>query len=203
LRWPKLRELKEAVTVVFSPRFTTRFPAEPHVAPEGYRGKPEFDLDNCIGCGACVNVCPTHGACLSMEEDLSANPPVRKIRLHYSACIFCGNCSDKCTTEKGINLTNEWDLATLDRDETTEIHDFELQLCEKCSAVIGTKKHLLWLADKLGPIAYANPSLLLSKSNDIHSEHIDKLEEQLKSPGAPDFMRILCPECKSELNIRL
>ena len=89
MRWPKLRELKEAVTVVFSPRFTTRFPAEPHEAPESYRGKPEFDLDNCIGCGACVNVCPTHGACLSQEEDLNAEPPVRKIKLHYSACIFC------------------------------------------------------------------------------------------------------------------
>ncbi len=204
MRWPKLRELKEAVTVVFSPRFTTRFPAEPHEAPESYRGKPEFDLDNCIGCGACVNVCPTHGACLSQEEDLNADPPVRKIKLHYSACIFCGNCQDKCTTEKGIKLTNEWDLATLDREETTKIHDFELQLCEKCGEVIGTKKHLVWLAEKLGPLAYPNPSLLLAKNKDLLSgEEVAQSEVSPESPDATDFMRILCPKCKSELNIRL
>ena len=204
MRWPKLRELKEAVTVVFSPRFTTRFPAEPHEAPENYRGKPEFDLDNCIGCGACVNVCPTHGACLSQEEDLNADPPVRKIKLHYSACIFCGNCQDKCTTEKGIKLTNEWDLATLDRSQTVESHEFELQLCEKCGEVIGTKKHLVWLAEKLGPLAYPNPSLLLAKNKDLLSgEEVAQSEISPESPDATDFMRILCPKCKSELNIRL
>jgi formate hydrogenlyase subunit 6/NADH:ubiquinone oxidoreductase subunit I len=56
LRYPKLRELKEAVIAVFSPRFTTRFPAKPCIVPERYRGKVEFDLESCIGCGACVNV---------------------------------------------------------------------------------------------------------------------------------------------------
>ena len=59
MRLPKLRELKEAVTAVMSPRFTTRFPATPCTVPERYRGKPEFDPDSCVGCGACVNVCPT------------------------------------------------------------------------------------------------------------------------------------------------
>ncbi len=79
MRLPKLRELKEAVTAVFSPRFTTRFPAEPCVVPEKYRGKPEFDLDSCIGCGACVNVCPTEA--LTQSESDETNPPTRKITL--------------------------------------------------------------------------------------------------------------------------
>ena len=72
MRWPKLRELKEAVTVVFSPRFTTRFPAEPCVVPESYRGKPEFDLDNCIGCGACVLVCMVPG-CIKLVRERKDN----------------------------------------------------------------------------------------------------------------------------------
>jgi formate hydrogenlyase subunit 6/NADH:ubiquinone oxidoreductase subunit I len=202
---PKLRELKEAVIAVFSPRFTTRFPAEPCIVPEKYRGKPEFDLDTCIGCGACVNVCPTPN-CLTMEDDLEADLPVRTITHRPYACIFCGNCEDNCTTETGIKLSDKWDLATLNKEETIETHEFELQMCEKCCALIGTKKHLIWLYEKLGPLAYTNPSLLIAKSGQLltSTEKIPQQpppEEGTPQPG--DFMRILCPKCKCELNIQL
>ena len=201
MRWPKLRELKEAVTAVFSPRFTTRFPAEPCVVPERYRGKPEFDLDTCIGCGACVNVCPTNA--LTQVDDLEANPPVRRITQQTDACIFCGNCQENCTTETGIKLSNEWDLANMDRSTMTETHEFELQMCEKCGAVVGTKKHLVWLYEKLGPLAYTNPSLLLAKSGQL-IEKLPDFQQQPQRPAQPnDFMKILCPKCKCELNIRL
>jgi len=214
LRLPKLRELKEAVTAVFSPRFTTRFPAKPCEVPERYRGKPEFDLDQCIGCGACVNVCPTEA--LTQVDDTESETPERKITLRYDTCIFCGNCSDNCTTEKGITLTNQWDLATLDRAETEETHGFELQLCEKCGAVIGTKKHLVWLYEKLGPLAYTNPSILLAETGQLLAGRKEVAEQRavaaadkgeqaqpVPPPQASDFMRILCPKCKFELNIRL
>ena len=203
MRLPKLRELKEAVVAVLSPRFTTRFPARPCVVPEKYRGKPEFDLDTCIGCGACVNVCPSP-SCLTMVDDLDADPPVRKITHRYDTCIFCGNCEDNCTTETGIKLSNKWDLATLNREETVETHEFELQLCEKCGEVIGTKKHLIWLYEKLGPLAYTNPSLLIAKSGELATQ--PKQIAQPQETGetqTSDFMRILCPKCKCELNIRL
>jgi len=203
LRWPKLRELKEAVTAVFSPRFTTRFPAEPCVVPEKYRGKPEFDLDTCIGCGACVNVCPTEA--LTQFDDTQANPPVRKITQQTDACIFCGNCSDNCTTETGIKLSNKWDLANMDRATMTETHEFELQLCEKCGATIGAKKHLIWLYEKLGPLAYTNPSLLLAKSGELSTKALDSQQQPQpdRAVETGDFMRILCPKCKCELNIQL
>jgi len=203
MRLPKLRELKEAITAVFSPRFTTRFPAEPCVVPERYRGKPEFDLDTCIGCGACVNVCPTDA--LTQVDELEGDRPVRKITLRYDACIFCGNCRDNCTTETGIRLSNEWDLAGFDRESMAETHDFELQLCEKCGATIGTKKHLIWLYEKLGPLAYTNPSLLLAKSGELSTKPQEGIQqaERGKEIQTSDFMRILCPKCKCELNIRL
>jgi len=203
LRLPKLRELKEAVIAVFSPRFTTRFPAKPCVVPEKYRGKPEFDLDTCIGCGACVNVCPTQA--LTQVDDMQANPPARKITLRYDACIFCANCSDNCTTETGIKLSNEWDLADLDREAMAETHEFELQLCENCGALVGTKKHLIWLYEKLGPLAYTNPSLLIAKSGELLTEpqDVQKQQQSGKDIQTSDFMRILCPKCKCELNIRL
>lgn len=204
MRWPKLRELKEAVIAVFSPRFTTKFPAEPCVVPERYRGKPQFDTDTCIGCGACVNVCPTNA--LTQVEELEADQPVRKIIYRCDACIFCGNCTENCTTETGIKLSNKWDLATLDRETTIETQEFELQLCEKCGEVIGAKKHLVWLCEKLGPLAYTNPSLLIAKSGALSTKS-QKAGEQTQQPdrgiATSDFMRILCPKCKCELNIRL
>ena len=203
MRLPKLRELKEAVIAVFSPRFTTRFPATPCEVPPKYRGKPEFDDDTCIGCGACVNVCPTEA--LTMVDDLEADPPTRTITQRYDTCIFCGNCSENCTTKDGINLSNQWDLATLDRQSTVETHEHELQMCEKCGELLGTKKHLVWLYEKLGPLAYTNPSLLIAKSNQLATgPRVVEQQAQPDTDAQPsDYMRILCPKCKCELNLRL
>ena len=204
MRLPKLRELKEAVTSFVSPAFTTKFPAKPCEVPKSYRGKPEFDLDKCIGCGACVNVCPTEA--LTMVDDLEAEQPVRKITLRHDTCIFCGNCSENCTTTDGIKLSNEWDLAGLDREAMSETHEFEMQMCEKCGAVVGPKKHLVWIYEKLGPLAYTNPSLLIAKSGQLATdlEQVDAIKAKADKPAqTSDFMRILCPKCKCELNIQL
>lgn len=206
MRWPKLRELKEAVVAVScvlpSRRFTTRFPDEPCVVPENFRGKPEFDLDTCIGCGACVNACPS-SVCLTQKDDLDADPPTRTITLNYYTCIFCGNCEANCTTGKSIKLSQKWDLATLDKQTEVEPHEFELQMCEKCGEKIGTKKHLVWLYEKLGPLAYTNPSLLIAKSGELTTKPHDVPKPPAAQAQTSDFMRILCPKCKCELNIRL
>ena len=84
-----------------------------------------------------------------------------------------------------------------------------LQLCEKCGAMIGTRKHLAWVAKKLGPLAYTNPSLLLSKDAELFGKPampVSAQKPQIEKAAAPrldDLMKILCPKCKCQVNIRL
>jgi len=201
VRLPKLRELKEAVTAVLSPRFTTRFPAELCTVPDRYRGKPEFDAETCVGCGACVHVCPT--TALTLADSRDGDHPVRRITLRHDTCIFCGNCHDNCTTGTGIRLSSEWDLAGLDRESMAETREYELQLCEKCGTIVGTRKHLSWVYERLGPLAYTNPSLLLVRSAELLGESAEESTAGSENMQTSDFMRILCPKCKYELNVRL
>ena len=92
-----------------------------------------------------------------------------------------------------------------DRKTTIEEKKYELQLCEKCGVVIGTKKHLIWLSEKLGPLSYANPSLILTKSGELFSQTPQAQNDttQTEESQASDFMRILCPKCKCFLFILL
>ncbi|KKM27188.1 hypothetical protein LCGC14_1577190, partial [marine sediment metagenome] len=160
MRKPKLRELKEALRAVIFGPYTSRFPFEPHVPAEGFRGKPAFDDDGCVGCAACAEVCPA--LAIKYTDDTQAQPPTRTIEQRYDKCIFCGQCELNCTTTEGIRLTDEYDLATLDRGECVQRIEHELVICEVCRAVVGTARHLRWVAERLGAKAYANPTLIVS-----------------------------------------
>ena len=190
MRTPKLRELKEAIrALVFGP-YTAKFPAEPTPLPETFRGAPRFDEDECVGCGACSNVCPAEA--LEMEDDAEAR--LRTLTIRYDRCIFCGQCQANCLTEKGVKQTNEYDLATTNRDELRERVEKVLLLCESCGAVIGAEEHIRWVARRLGPLAFANPTLLLTAMHD------QKLADKEPPPTAPlrrgDRLRVLCPKCR-------
>ena len=130
MKYPKLRELKEAIRAVVKGPYTTKFPYEPHVPPEKFRGKPEFYEEDCVGCCACAEVCPAK--VIDVIDDIKAKPPVRKLVLHFDTCIFCGQCQANCITEKGIKLTAEYDLALSDRNEATVRVEKELLVCEEC-----------------------------------------------------------------------
>ncbi len=200
MRKPKLRELKEAVRAVFSPRFTTRYPAEPHTPPEGFRGKPEFDETECIGCGACAEVCPA--LAIEVIDKPEADPPVRILEQRWDKCIFCGQCELNCTTERGIRLTKAYELATLDRAACRQQIEHELVLCEVCHAVVGTRKHLKWVAGRLGAKAYANPTLIVSADGSM-----SLAPAPVARPGEPalarsDMMHVLCPACRRTTVVR-
>jgi len=199
MKYPKLRELKEALTSLFSSPYTTKFPKVPSPAAPNYRGKAEFDEAECVVCGVCANVCPP-GAIEKIEEP--APNGKRRLILHYDRCIFCGQCQANCLTEKGISLTTKYDLAVLSRDEAQTSIEDELVFCEHCGKPITTKKHLAWIIERLGPHIFSNPNLFISSLTQT-----ELLREKLpKAEGIPleraDNLRILCPNCRKQLTLK-
>ena len=198
MRKPKLRELAEALKVVFvRGPYTTSFPKVPYEAPKTYRGKPAYDEKECVGCGACARICPARA--IEIIDDPATK--TRKLILRYDICIFCGQCHDNCTTSDGVSQTNEYELATLDRSETTETVEKELVLCEHCGAVIGALEHLRWIAGRLGPQAYSNPTLMLAGIEAAVAPCPSPRDSNV--PGLrSDLVRVLCPTCRRNVFLK-
>jgi len=197
MKKPKLRELGEALKVVWKP-YTAPFPKEPSIPPETFRGKPQYDEEKCIGCGACAQVCPARA--IEIIDDVETKK--RKIALRYDICIFCGQCHAYCTTEDGIDYTNEYDLATLDRSTTVETVEKDLVVCEMCGAVVATLDHLCWISRKLGTLAYANPTLILASLSELSLVEQGAARDNEVAPARSDLLRVLCPECRRNIYLR-
>jgi formate hydrogenlyase subunit 6/NADH:ubiquinone oxidoreductase subunit I len=200
MKKPKLRELGEAVKALLRGPATTGFPAEPYQPPDVFRGKPKFHKDDCIGCGACAEVCPSQ--CIVVTDDVQAAPPLRRLELHFDACIFCGQCELNCTTEKGIRLSTEYDLACFDRKTCVESVEKALVLCEVCGAVIGCRDHLLWVAERLGAKRYANPTLILLADGELGLVTGGPPRAPDRPLDRGDTMRVLCPTCRRATVLR-
>ena len=199
MRKPKLRELREALKSLISPAFTTKWPGAAAPAPPAYRGKGLFHEDKCIGCGACAEVCPADA--IEKIDDPNRTPPMRTLIRHDDICIFCGQCQALCTTEDGIECTNEYDLATLDLSTCAVSVRKELFLCNLCGGVITTKDHLRWLAEKLGPKRYTNPTLILVGEAKLGLVEDEGGHEE-GSADRSDIMRVLCPHCRRQVVLR-
>ena len=194
MRKPKLRELKEAILALIRGPYTSKFPAVMPEIPDGFRGAAEFHEADCVGCGACAEVCPAR--VITLTDD--AGKKVRRLVLRYDNCIFCGQCERYCITEKGIKLSKNWNLVSADRAGLETSVEKELVLCEDCGEVVGARDHLLWVAERLGPLGFANPGLMLTKMRALG------VDEPVPPPkGRPlvrgDRIRILCPRCRQEL----
>jgi len=196
MRYPKLRELREAVKSLFSRPYTTKFPYKPHEPYDGIRGKPAYNEETCVGCGACANVCPA-GAITVVDPTDSAKKKdkklIRRIELRYDTCIFCGTCEANCITETGVQLTKEYDLALFDRKLAIESVEKELIACELCGAIVTAKDHLKWLVKRLGTLSFGNPTLMLVSQRELIPVESGKPGKDLRRP---DSMKVLCPVCR-------
>jgi formate hydrogenlyase subunit 6/NADH:ubiquinone oxidoreductase subunit I len=200
MKYPKIREIKEALVSLVTPAYTSKFPAAEHVPFEKFRGKPVVDNDNCVGCETCANVCPPMAITFSDDKEKG----IRTIKRDYGKCIFCCQCQDHCITQKGVKLSDKiFDLAVFDRNKNIEYQEKELLICENCGAVITTKEHLHFMHRKLGPRAFSNilnlnmlnQKLLLAEEKNIHYEVRDKLKRK-------DMFNIICPNCLRQVLVK-
>ena len=203
MRYPKLRELKEAILALIKGPYTSKFPRQPHTPAKRFRGKPEYSNEGCIACTACALVCPARA--IEFRDVVTAEKATRKMILHLDECHYCGQCSALCTTREdtppGIRHTTEFDLAGFDRSTMVSTTDEkELALCEVCGDVITAKAHLEWLAKRLGPLAFSNPTLFVSSLESMgFAENIIQTARDyvLRS----DRIKVLCAKCKRKATI--
>lgn len=204
MRYPKIRELIEAVKAFVLGPYTSNYPRKPIEPAKRFRGKPEYSNEGCIGCGACALVCPAR--VIECRDVVTKDKATRKMILHLDECHYCGQCSALCTTredkEPGIRHTTKFDLAGFDRASMVSTTDEkELALCEMCGEAITTKAHLAWLAKKLGPLAFSNPALFMSslKNMGFSEDVFQAAKDGLLTRS--DRIKILCAKCRRAVTI--
>lgn len=197
MKYPKLRELKEAITALIKGPYTSKFPYEPHKPAERFRGRSEFHEEDCIGCGACFQVCPARA--IEMKDERGK----RTLTVNWDLCIFCGQCQENCPTSKGIVLSNDFDLATTGkRSELKQEIKKDLVCCWCCGEVIAPKEQILWVAKRLGPLTFSNASLMLYYLGNIGLSEKEGLFRKQEELSRFDRIKVLCPRCRREAVIK-
>ncbi len=194
MRQPKLRELKEAIKAIFKGPYTIKFPYKPAKVFPNFRGKIVFNEEKCVGCGACVEVCPSKAREITDDKE-------RKIRriIHYQEkCIYCGQCVRYCITGEGIKHTPEFDLASLKKEGYRNEIEKDLVLCVSCGEVIAPKDQIVWIAKKVGTLMSTNPTLFLNYYKELGLVYEPKTEIE-EIPYRASHLQILCPTCRRKV----
>ncbi len=92
---------------------TIRFPKEeidvfdkPGASPR-YRGLHSNDIEKCIGCGTCEDICPTNAITMIEGENVGEGKLGKRPVIDYGRCCFCGFCVDMCPSSS-LTMSREY-----------------------------------------------------------------------------------------------
>ena len=198
MRYPKLRELREAIKALIKGPYTSKFPYEPHVPFDRFRGRPYFFEEDCVGCTACAQVCPAKA--IDIEDEINEGKAKRVLTVHWDICICCGQCEANCLTEKGIRLSREFDYATTEnRADLKQSIEKEFVICECCGEPIVPFDQYQWVARKLGPLNFSNSSLILFYLRALSLSFKRKFSADPRAQSTrADRIKIICPRCRRQ-----
>ncbi|RKX74258.1 MAG: hypothetical protein DRP60_10545, partial [Spirochaetes bacterium] len=88
---------------------TIHVPSEYREACDRYRGFHVNDLDKCIGCGTCAEICDNDAIRMVPVVGREAELGKTEYRpvIDYGRCCWCALCVDICTTNS-LNMTREY-----------------------------------------------------------------------------------------------
>ncbi|MBS9778835.1 MAG: 4Fe-4S dicluster domain-containing protein [Campylobacteraceae bacterium] len=134
---------------------TYKYPFEPYEIFEGFRGKPNYVYEKCIGCTACGNACPSNAINVKMNQDKT------KLVWEFNCgrCIFCGRCDEVCPTG-AVMLSEQFENAVkFDKDNLKENGELDLEKCEVCDKVFTTKRLIAYDLQRLKGVGWSDEVL--------------------------------------------
>jgi NADH-quinone oxidoreductase subunit I len=94
---------------LFSRPITIEYPDALPEVPDGWRGIHAYEVDRCIICRLCEQICPIR--CIAIEsEGKGKQARLLRYEIDYRRCLFCNLCAEVCPVEC-LWMTGEWDLA--------------------------------------------------------------------------------------------
>jgi hydrogenase-4 component H len=119
-------KLKEAIICFRAGRVTLPYPFAPRPPAEGFRGRISVDVEKCIGCGGCANVCPPRAIVVS-----DPSQELRVIEFQLERCTYCARCVEVCA-EKAVTVTPQFETATNDARDVRVRVEVYMGSCQRC-----------------------------------------------------------------------